>query len=380
MEAFMSDGATDEKTRAFLHDNFLDWCDKEPVPVHEDFGINLLKIDLAPWDRYGMDGAVCLLKGRDDFNSIFCFELPPGSSSNQMQHIYEEVVYIIEGSGSTTIETPDGQKHSFEWGRNSLFAVPVNSKYQHFNGSGDEPARYLAVTTAPPMMRLLKDDDFIFNNDHLFKGRYSSDESTFSGNGKLYTGRVWDSSFLPNVPDMPLYAWDARGAGGINVMFEMAANTMKGHVSEFPVGTYKKGHRHGPGAHLLILSGDAGYSLTWTKEDMSDVRKADWEVGSMVIVPSDACYHQHFNTGSRRARYLAIGYGAGGNVPGLFAPFSGSGTADVSQKDGGMQVEYEDENPIVLDMFEEDCLKHGAVPTMRSYFPGRKEFKTNLSE
>ena len=29
-------------------------------------------------------------------------------------------------------------------------------------------------------------------------------------------------------------------------------------------------------------------------------------VGSLVIVPSDGCYHQHFNSGSRRARYLAL--------------------------------------------------------------------------
>ncbi|MBO39607.1 MAG: hypothetical protein CMM75_10600, partial [Rhodospirillaceae bacterium] len=66
-ESLMADGAVNNQTRVFLHDNFLDWCDKEPVPVHEDFGINLMKIDVAPWDRYGMHGAVCLLKGRDDF-------------------------------------------------------------------------------------------------------------------------------------------------------------------------------------------------------------------------------------------------------------------------------------------------------------------------
>ena len=42
-----------------------------------------------------------------------------------------------------------------------------------------------------------------------------------------------------------------RGAGGINVVLEMAENSSKAHVSGFPVGTDKKAHRHGPGAHLL---------------------------------------------------------------------------------------------------------------------------------
>jgi mannose-6-phosphate isomerase-like protein (cupin superfamily) len=372
---------TEDLQDLILEDPYRGWLAREGVKVIEEYAFkNLATVELGPWERKGGKGAAINIPYPMLINDSHLIEINPGGKSEPEHHVYEEVVYVVSGRGATSVWAGDDPKQTFEWKAGSMFTIPLNAWYQHFNGSGDEPARYLAVTTAPPMMRLLKDDDFIFNNDHVFKGRYSSDEGTFSGNGKLYTGRVWDSSFLPNVPDMPLYAWDARGAGGINVMFEMAANTMKGHVSEFPVGTYKKGHRHGPGAHLLILSGDAGYSLTWTKEDMSDVRKADWEVGSMVIVPSDACYHQHFNTGSRRARYLAIGYGAGGNVPGLFAPFSGSGTADVSQKDGGMQVEYEDENPIVLDMFEEDCLKHGAVPTMRSYFPGRKEFKTNLSE
>ena len=155
---------------------------------------------------------------------------------------------------------------------------------------------------------------------------------------------------------------------------------MKGHVSEFPVGTYKKGHRHGPGAHLLILSGDAGYSLLWHEEDMSDMVKADWQVGAMVVVPSDACYHQHFNTGSRRARYMALGYGSGGTAAGLHTPFAGSGKGDVSQKQGGMQVEYEDENPLVLDLFEEECLKRGARPDMRRYFPGRTQFTVALPD
>ena len=41
-------------------------------------------------------------------------------------------------------------------------------------------------------------------------------------------------------------------------------------------------------------------------------------------------------------------------------------------------MEYDDENPLVVDLFEEECLKHGAVPDMRRYFPNRTEFKTKL--
>ena len=86
----MADGAQSEAV--FLHDSYLEWCANQGVPVHEEFGMNLMRIDLAPWDFFGMDGAVCLLKGRDDYNSIFCFELAPGGTSRPMRHIYEDVV------------------------------------------------------------------------------------------------------------------------------------------------------------------------------------------------------------------------------------------------------------------------------------------------
>ena len=360
-----------------IDDHYRSWLAREGVKVIEEYAFeDLGTVELGPWERKGGKGAVLNIPYPVLINDAQLVEIRPGGSSEPEHHLYEEIVYVVSGRGATSVWTGDGPKRTFEWKKGSLFAVPLNAWYQIFNGSGSEPARYLSVTTAPPTMRLFKDHDFIFNNDYVFTKRFRGEDDFFSGNGKLYNGRVWDASFIPNVPDMPLYSWEARGAGGINAMFEMAGNAMKGHVSEFPVGTYKKAHRHGPGAHLLILSGDAGYSLLWNEDDMSDLVKADWKLGSMVVVPSDHCYHQHFNSGSRRARYMALGYGAGGTAAGLQTPFAGSGVADVSLKKGGIQVEYDDEAPLVLDLFEEECLKHGAVPDMRRYFPNRTEFKT----
>ncbi len=371
---------TGELEKLIIEDPYRGWLADEGVQIIDEFAFeDLATVELGPWERKGGKGSVINIPYPMLINDSQLIEIKPGGQSVPEHHLYEEVVYVISGRGATSVWIDEnGPKQTFEWKGGSMFTIPLNAWYQNFNASGDEPARYLAVTTAPVALRTYNDSDFIFNNNYVFKGRYGQEETFFSGSGKLYAGRVWQASFLPNVPDMPLYSWEGRGAGGINAMFDMAGNQMKGHVSEFPVGTYKKGHQHGPGAHLLILSGDAGYSLTWTKEDMSDVVKSDWKVGSMVIVPSANCYHQHFNTGSRRARYLAIGYGSGGEAPGLYAPFAGSGGADVSQKQGGMQVEYDDENPIVLDMFEEDCIKHGATPDMRRYFPERTEYKVTL--
>jgi hypothetical protein len=208
----------------------------------------------------------------------------------------------------------------------------------------------------------MRDHDFVFNNPFQFKSRYAG-RGQFSG-GKLYSRRTWETNFVPNAPNMGLYGWKERGAGGINVMLEMAGNSQKAHISEFPVGTYKKGHRHGPGAHLIILSG-VGFSLLWTKEDLSDLRKCDWRAGGMVVVPSEGCYHQHFNTGTIRARYLAL---RPGNF-GLYPPHATSTgrAADVSIKEGGIQVEYEDEDPRIHQIFEGELAKHGATCRMKAF-------------
>jgi mannose-6-phosphate isomerase-like protein (cupin superfamily) len=308
-------------------DAYEDWLKQEGVKVHEEFYFpSVATIELGPWERKGGRGAVVHIANRHMPNDCHVVEIKPGGKSEPEHHMYELTIYIVSGRGATTIWQDPKQKNTFEWHAGSLFSIPLNAWYQNFNGSGQEPVRYLAVTNAPPMMRLYQDNDYIFNNDYMFKSRYSGEEDYFSGNGKLYTRRVWESNFIANAPDMKLYGWKERGAGGINAMLEMASNNTKNHISEFPIGTYKKAHRHGPGAHLLLLSGTAGFSLVWTKEDRSDMIKCDWQVGSMVIVPSDGCYHQHFNSGTTRARYLAFRPGD----MGVNSPRGGAGNSPTA--------------------------------------------------
>ncbi len=350
-----------------MEDAYARWLEQEGVPVIVDFAFeDLAKIELGPWERKGGSGAIINIPNDHLTNDSHLVEIKPGGKSEPEHHLYEEFCYIISGRGATNIWTDDSRKQTFEWHTGSFFALPLNTWYQHFNGSGDEPARYISVTTAPPMMRLYNDLELTFNTPYQFKSRFDAQSDYFSGTGKLYKSRVWQSNFIPNAPDMALWGWQERGAGGVNVMLEMAENNSRSHMSEFPVGTYKKAHRHGPGAHLLILSGDAGYSTLWTKDDRSDLRKADWKVGGMVIVPGDDMFHQHFNTGNTRARYLAIYNG----TMGLYKPRANRGwLADKSVKEGGWQIEYEDEARENHATFEADLAAHGATCRMKAFIP-----------
>src|SRR6516165_9524470 len=171
-----------------------------------------------------------------------------------------------------------GARITFEWKEGALFAIPLNCHHRHFNGSGGEPARYVAVTNAPPVINLYEDLDFIFNTKYDFKDRFAGEPDYFSSKGE-HKGFLLTTNFVPDAVNIPLVTATERGAGGGHIRFNLAKGSMNSHISQFPIGTYKKGHAHGPGAHVIVLSGD-GYSLMWPEGE--EPQRYDWEVGTLI--------------------------------------------------------------------------------------------------
>ena len=163
-----------------------------------------------------MKGAACHLKGRGDFASMFLFEIPPGGSSTPQHHLYEEVIYVLEGTGSTQLEFADGAKRSFEWGPRSMFAIPLNAKYRHFNGSGQKRALMVSTTNMPLVMNVFHNENFIFDTNSEFADRIGKDEY-YAGEGDLVLVRpgnhMWETNFVPDLEQLELQAWEDRGAG-----------------------------------------------------------------------------------------------------------------------------------------------------------------------
>jgi hypothetical protein len=84
----------------------------------------------------------------------------------------------------------------------------------------------------------------------------------------------------------------------------------------------------------------------------------DWHVGSM-IVPPNMWLHQHFNTGTTPARYLAFKHEVVSIRNGQGVP-----KAWISRRIGGDQIDYADERPEVRTMFAQELAKNGLTPKM----------------
>jgi quercetin dioxygenase-like cupin family protein len=73
---------------------------------------------------------------------LFVQEIPPGSRSGRLHHPGNQVIYIMEGRGYTTI---DGQKH--QWNEGDVVMLPLRTKgvtVQHFNANPDKRVRFVA--------------------------------------------------------------------------------------------------------------------------------------------------------------------------------------------------------------------------------------------
>jgi quercetin dioxygenase-like cupin family protein len=343
---------------------YEDWRQAEGVPLVTGFYIeDMNEVEVAPWARKGVNGAIVNLEGTGGVNDTHVVEVPPGKSTNPERHMYEEMIYVLSGRGATTVWYDEKQKQTFEWGTGAVFAVPLNAWSQHHNGSGADSMRFMTVTNLPTILNTFHNEEFVFDNPFVFNDRFTGENGYFDGSGKMHKKRIWETNFVPDVRSTRLYSWVERGAGGTNIFLELAQNSMGAHISQFPVGTYKKGHRHGPGAHVIILGGH-GFSLLW-KEGEERV-KADWKPGSLVV-PPEHWFHEHFNSGTEPARYLALRFtGRTFLQPGSY---SGAEGADVSVKDGGWQIEYEDEDEEVHRLFEAELAEHGATCRMKKMVP-----------
>ena len=331
------------------------WIEEEGLDIISSLYVeNLHTVELKPWARRGGKGVYLNHDASRTSNDCYVCEIAPGGELAPQRQLFEEMIYVLDGRGSTTVSNDAGSKLSFEWKAGAIFAVPLNTTHQHFNGSGSEPARFVAVTNGPPLINAFGDTDFVFGTKYDFKNRFAG-ESNYFANGGEQKGLLLDTNFVADAVNLPLISAKERGAGGGHIRFSMAKGSMNSHISQFPTATYKKAHAHGPGAHVIIMSG-SGFSLMGP--DMDSLNRYEWSEGAM-IVPPNMWFHQHFNTGTTPARYLAF------KAEGVsIRNAQGVPKAWISRRVGGDQVDYADEAPFIRETFAAALTKVGLQPRM----------------
>jgi quercetin dioxygenase-like cupin family protein len=351
------------------------WLEREGVPVVRGHGVpDIGQVELGLWPRLGGRAAYVELEGMEGLTGMYVGEIPPGGALEPEKHLYDKLVYVHAGRGITEVWNRESQqtKQFFEWQAGSLFAPPMNTWHRLINTSGSEPARFLAVTTAPVIMDLFHNIDLIFNCDYVLDDRYDGradyfekDERHYDAEWMGYGSWVWETNFIPDVRTSTLDPNDSMTPGLEATCYEMAENVLVGHLAEWPVGRYRKAHHHAGGAILLIVRGQ-GYTIMWPKGlgmhpyasgHGDQVVRLDWQEGS-VFSPPTGWYHQHLNTGPEPVRQLALRYGSTKYGVRFNDLQAGEGVLRTVAE-GGTMIEFEDEDPAIRRHYQEALAKSG---------------------
>jgi hypothetical protein len=358
-------------TQAFGDTTYARWLRAEGVAIHEGFTVaDVRELELAPWPRLGGNAIFITLYAQMEANiGLYYAEIPAGKSLEPERWCCQKIVLIEEGVGSTEVwQDGDTQKQVFEWGKGSIFAVPINTRHRMHNLS-QVPARFVVMNSAPMMMKGFGSPDFVFNCPFIFRELYSGDDPQyFAESTKKYRfGREgshsnwWETNFIHNAFTAPLQS-SAKAYGNLSHSFRMVNRTYGGTIHEWPAGRYHQAHFHGPGALLHTTQSD-GFVMLWPTA--LGMRPFEAGHGDEVVIepfgeggfysPPGNWFHAHFNTGPGPMRQIAfygdtafsqlepIKVGRGGEE---FNPTHESVT------DGGRLIRYHQEDPEVRRRFK----------------------------
>ena len=247
------------------------FMESEGIPIFRDIGVRRVQdLPLAPWRRLGGRGTYIQLYGTEGKWGCYVVEVPGAGALNPEKHLYEEVIYVVEGRGSTEVWLDgDSRRHQFEWQRGSLFSIPVNAHHRIVN-AGSAPALLLGGTTAPNLINLLNDIGAVFDCPYQFRERFSGADDFYKYKDDLEPDPVRGlamrrTNFIPDIVNCDLPLDNRRSPGYRRVEPFMTGNTFYLWIAQHENGRYSKAHAHTSAAVLICLKGK-GYTYTWPEQ------------------------------------------------------------------------------------------------------------------
>ena len=359
------------------YDTFME---EEGIPIFRNIGVRRVQdLPRKPWKRMGGSGTFIQLFGTEGLWGCYVVEVPGAGTLNAERHLYEEQYLVVEGRGTTEVWA-DGsnKKQTFEWQRGSLFSIPVNAWHRIVNATSS-PALLLGGTTAPNVMNIFSNKDFIFNCSYNFKDRYDSSDDYYKPNEEIEPDPVRGlamrmTNIIPDIINCELPLDNRRSPGYRRIEPHMTGNNFYLWIGQHENGRYSKAHAHMSAAVLICLTGK-GYTYTWPatlgttpwKDGKAEqVKRQDYEpVGMVSAAPmGGAWYHAHFGI-SKEAFRLTAWFGP--NAPGRERGRPGEKALDygaIEIKEGGTAIPYRDEDPHLRQEYEATLKKEGVVSRM----------------
>ena len=339
------------------------FVESEGAPLYEGSYLeDLASLPLKDWERRGGKVAYTRLANQEDV-SLQIVEIPRRGELKPEHHMYEAVMYVMKGRGATAIWQEGEPRRTVEWEEGALLAIPLNAWHQEFNSSSDEPCKLLFGTNMAQVINLYHNLDFVFNFPFQFKDRYSySMEDYYADEGKHWSLRLFATNFIPDIRKFKLDSWEERGTRTSITRLYMGNSLSQLHLLELAEGTYVTAHRHGAGAHVVMVDG-GGYELLFQPGDeLNPERRQKVPLRPYgVIAPRLNEYHQHFNTAKGPMRQLAfrgwVRRPPGMNAKGEYDPVGAARSGDANAYSS--KIRYDEEDPKIREEYYRELEKNG---------------------
>ncbi|NIO07853.1 MAG: cupin domain-containing protein [Deltaproteobacteria bacterium] len=341
------------------------FVEREGVPLYEGSIIeDLNDLTLGEWERRGGKAAYTRMANQEDVN-LQIVEIPPKGELKPEHHMYESIMYVMKGRGATSIWQEGEPKTTVEWEEGALLAIPLNAWHQEFNSSGDEPCKLLFGTNMAQVINLYHNLEFVFNNPFQFKDRYShSMKDFYSDEGKHWNLRLFATNFIPDIRKFKLDEWKERGIRTSITRLYMGNSLSQLHLLEVSEGTYVTAHRHGAGAHVVMIEG-GGYELMFDiGDELNPEKRRKFPLKPCgVVAPRLNEYHQHFNTAKGPIRQLAfrgwVRRPAATNAKGEYDPVGAARSGDKNAY--SYAIKFADEDPKIREEYYKELEKTGVT-------------------
>jgi hypothetical protein len=91
------------------------WVKNEGLDIISAHYIRSLNtVDLKPWARRGGKGVYINHEASRTSNDCYVCEIAPGKQLEPQRQIFEEMIYVLSGRGSTTVWNDQGHRITFE--------------------------------------------------------------------------------------------------------------------------------------------------------------------------------------------------------------------------------------------------------------------------